>query len=70
MISMKLLKSYPVIIITILIFFLLIYVVKTDRPFYLISNFHFNLVEQSKDDDSTPKVNKFLKEISQSATKN
>ena len=69
MISMKLLKSYPVIIITILIFFLLIYVVKTDRPFYLISNFHFNLVEQSKD-DSTPKVNKFLKEISQSATKN
>jgi len=56
-------------IISILIILVMIYVVKKDRPFYLISNFHFNLVEKSKDVDSHPKVNKFLQSISQSATK-
>ncbi len=70
MISMKVLKNYSIFIISILIILILIYVVKTDRPFYLISDFHFNLVEKSKDVDSNPKVNQFLKSISQSATKN
>jgi len=70
MISMKALKKYSFLIIPILIILISIYVIKTDRPFYLISNFHFNLVEKSKDVDSNPKVNQFLKSISQSATKN
>jgi len=69
MILMKILKNYSLLIISILIILILIYVVKADRPFYLISKFHFNLVEKSKDVDSSPKVNEFLKSISQSATK-
>jgi len=69
MISMKVLKSYPFIIIFILIILIFVYVVQTDRPFYLISNFHFNLVENSKDKGSNPKINKFLQSISQSASK-
>ena len=70
MISMKVLKNYPFIIVFILIILVFVYIVQTDRPFYLISNFHFNLVEESKDLESAPKVNQFLKSISQSANKN
>ena len=72
MISIKVLKNYSLFIISILVILVLVlvYILKTDRPFYLISNFHFNLVEKSKDVDSSPKVNQFLKSISQSATKN
>ncbi len=72
MISMKRLKNYSFLFIPILIILILIliYFVNTDRPFYLISNFHFDLVEKSKDEDSSPKVNEFLKSISQSAKKN
>ncbi len=69
MIPMKVLKNCSFIIISILLILLLIYHVKTDRPFYLISDFHFNLVEESKDEESAPKVNQFLKSISQSASK-
>lgn len=71
MTSIKVLKKYSVFIIPILLILILtvIYIVNTDRPFYLISNFHFNLVEESKDENSNPKVNKFLKSISESASK-
>lgn len=71
MISMKALKKYSVFIIPILLILIvtLLYIVNTDRPFYLISNFHFNLVEESKDEESHPKVNEFLKSISESASK-
>lgn len=66
---MKTPKNYSLLIISILIILIMIYVGTKDRPFYLISKFHFNLVEKSKNEDSSPKVNKFLKSISQSATK-
>jgi len=67
---MKAQKNYSLLIISILIILVIVFVVKKDRPFYLISNFHFNLIEKSKDLDSNPEVNKFLESISQSATKN
>jgi len=67
---MKVQKNYSLLIISILIILVIVFVVKKDRPFYLISNFHFNLVGNSRDIDSNPKVNKFLEAISQSATKN
>jgi len=71
MTSIKALKKYLFLIIPFLLIliFTVLYIVNTDRPFYLISNFHFNLVEESKDEQSYPKVNEFLKSISQSATK-
>jgi len=48
MVSLKNLKDYSIFIIPILVGYILISTIKTDRPFYLISNYHFNLVEQAK----------------------
>ncbi len=66
---MKSLKNYSLLIISILIILVIIYVVTDGRPFHLISNFHFNMVEESKDEESHPRVNKFLQSISESASK-
>ncbi len=66
---MKALKNYALLIISILIVLIIIYVVTDGRPFNLISDFHFDMVEESKDMESHPRVNKFLQSISESASK-
>ena len=48
MTSIQALKYYSIAIIPIVMSIILINTVKTDRPFYLMSSYHFNLVEQSK----------------------
>ncbi len=65
---MKALKNYALLIISILIVLIIIYVVTDGRPFNLISDFHFDMVEESKDMESHPRVNKFLQSISESAS--